>query len=263
MPRQVSSAACLDKCTSPLLMQQNQCLLWYLLHVLMFQSPWCCHHAASLTLLSNHALLLLVFLSDTICTHGYCRVFTLAKERDLDLDFHVDENGNERAKGLLYIARKTIQHGYQGRVVCGHCWYALHPTHVNQLTVQQSAARLLAAAQSSSAASCVKLLHLVLIDLLEGLEPIIIQHTICMSQVHMRKYCTQSRLSKKVSVGDASPNEDDRLCFVSFKKKQDACLLLFTALRTSPVCAMLQYCTDFLVRHKENQHVTILICTVQ
>ena len=51
-----------------------------------------------------------------------CRVFTLAKERDLDLDFHVDENGNERAKGLLYIARKTIQHGYQGRVVCGHCW---------------------------------------------------------------------------------------------------------------------------------------------
>lgn len=53
-----------------------------------------------------------------------CRIFTLAKERDLDLDFHVDENGNERAKGLLYIARKTIQHGYQGRVVCGHCWYA-------------------------------------------------------------------------------------------------------------------------------------------
>lgn len=49
------------------------------------------------------------------------RVFTLAKERDLNLDFHVDENGNEGAKGLLYIARKTIQHGYQGRVVCGHC----------------------------------------------------------------------------------------------------------------------------------------------
>ncbi|KAL3148520.1 hypothetical protein ABBQ38_013959 [Trebouxia sp. C0009 RCD-2024] len=49
------------------------------------------------------------------------RIFTLAKERNLDLDFHVDENGNERAKGLLYIARKTIQHGYQGRVVCGHC----------------------------------------------------------------------------------------------------------------------------------------------
>ncbi len=55
---------------------------------------------------------------------NFRRVFTLAKDRDLDLDFHVDENGNERAKGLLYIAGKTIQHGYQGRVVCGHCWYA-------------------------------------------------------------------------------------------------------------------------------------------
>lgn len=54
-----------------------------------------------------------------------CRVFSLAKERDLDLDFHVDENGNELATGLLHVARKTIQHGYQGRVVCGHCWCAV------------------------------------------------------------------------------------------------------------------------------------------
>lgn len=51
-----------------------------------------------------------------------CRMFTLAKERDLDLDFHVDENGNEAAKGLLHVAQKAIQHGYEGRVVCGHCW---------------------------------------------------------------------------------------------------------------------------------------------
>ncbi|KAK9817658.1 hypothetical protein WJX72_000267 [[Myrmecia] bisecta] len=49
------------------------------------------------------------------------RMFVLAKERNLDVDFHVDENGNERAKGLLYVAEKTIQHSYQGRVVCGHC----------------------------------------------------------------------------------------------------------------------------------------------
>jgi cytosine/adenosine deaminase-related metal-dependent hydrolase len=49
------------------------------------------------------------------------RIFTLAKERDLDLDFHCDENGNEAAKGLRYVAEKTIQHGYEGRVVCGHC----------------------------------------------------------------------------------------------------------------------------------------------
>ena len=49
------------------------------------------------------------------------RIFTLAKERDLDLDFHTDENGNEAAKGLRYVAEKAIQHGYEGRVVCGHC----------------------------------------------------------------------------------------------------------------------------------------------
>lgn len=49
------------------------------------------------------------------------RIFTLAKERDLDLDFHTDENGNELARGLRYVAQKAIQHGYQGRVVCGHC----------------------------------------------------------------------------------------------------------------------------------------------
>ncbi|MCJ1461821.1 hypothetical protein MMC07_000420 [Pseudocyphellaria aurata] len=51
-----------------------------------------------------------------------CRIFTLARERDLDLDFHVDENGNPGARGLEYVAHKTLQHGYQGRVVCGHCW---------------------------------------------------------------------------------------------------------------------------------------------
>lgn len=50
------------------------------------------------------------------------RIFTLAKQRDLDLDFHTDENGNEAAKGLRYVAEKAIQHDYMGRVVCGHCW---------------------------------------------------------------------------------------------------------------------------------------------
>lgn len=49
------------------------------------------------------------------------RIFTLAKQRDLDIDFHTDENGNELARGLRYVAEKTIEHGYQGRVVCGHC----------------------------------------------------------------------------------------------------------------------------------------------
>ncbi len=52
-------------------------------------------------------------------------MFTLARERDLDLDFHVDENGNARARGLRYVALKATEHGYEGRVVAGHCWCAL------------------------------------------------------------------------------------------------------------------------------------------
>lgn len=55
------------------------------------------------------------------------RIFALAKERGLDLDFHVDENPNQEAKGLRYVALKTIEHSYQGRVVCGHCWCADSP----------------------------------------------------------------------------------------------------------------------------------------
>ena len=49
-------------------------------------------------------------------------MFSLAKQHGLMLDFHVDENGNEESRGLRDIAQKTIEHGYQGNVVCGHCW---------------------------------------------------------------------------------------------------------------------------------------------
>lgn len=64
-------------------------------------------------------------------------IFNLAKERDLDLDFHTDENGNELAKGLRYVAEKTIQFGYQGRVVCGHCCsLAFQPPEELDLTLQ-------------------------------------------------------------------------------------------------------------------------------
>jgi cytosine/creatinine deaminase len=51
-----------------------------------------------------------------------CRMFSLAAERGLDLDFHVDENRNVAAKGLRYVAQKALQHRFAGRIVCGHCW---------------------------------------------------------------------------------------------------------------------------------------------
>ncbi|MQT15521.1 cytosine deaminase [Segnochrobactrum spirostomi] len=47
------------------------------------------------------------------------RLFRLAKERDLDIDLHVDEAA--KANALPHVARATIRHGYEGRVTCGHC----------------------------------------------------------------------------------------------------------------------------------------------
>lgn len=49
------------------------------------------------------------------------RLFAIAKDRNLDLDFHVDESGDPADVTLRYIAEATIRHGYEGRVVCGHC----------------------------------------------------------------------------------------------------------------------------------------------
>ncbi|APO79650.1 cytosine deaminase-like protein (plasmid) [Rhizobium etli 8C-3] len=47
------------------------------------------------------------------------QLFALAKERELDVDLHVDEAA--QADALPHVARATIRHGYEGRVTCGHC----------------------------------------------------------------------------------------------------------------------------------------------
>lgn len=49
------------------------------------------------------------------------RVFGLAADRGLDIDFHVDETGDPAAATLRNVAEATLRHGYQGRVTCGHC----------------------------------------------------------------------------------------------------------------------------------------------
>lgn len=49
------------------------------------------------------------------------RTFILAKERNLDLDFHADETANPGSIMLNLVAQATLRHHYQGRVVCGHC----------------------------------------------------------------------------------------------------------------------------------------------
>jgi cytosine/creatinine deaminase len=49
------------------------------------------------------------------------RVFGLARDRNLDLDFHADETDNPNSYGLEAIAAATIRFGWQGRVTAGHC----------------------------------------------------------------------------------------------------------------------------------------------
>ncbi len=49
------------------------------------------------------------------------RLFSLAAERDLDVDLHVDESGDIGSATLTRVARAVLRHGYAGRVTCGHC----------------------------------------------------------------------------------------------------------------------------------------------
>lgn len=48
-------------------------------------------------------------------------VFSLAKERGLNLDFHVDENDDPTSNCLGAIAHTAIRHQFTGQIVCGHC----------------------------------------------------------------------------------------------------------------------------------------------
>lgn len=48
-------------------------------------------------------------------------VFSLAKERNLDLDFHADENGDPQSQCLLKIAEVALRHKFTGQINCGHC----------------------------------------------------------------------------------------------------------------------------------------------
>lgn len=49
------------------------------------------------------------------------RVFELAIDRQLDLDFHTDESGNPHAITLRRVAEAALRHNFQGQIVCGHC----------------------------------------------------------------------------------------------------------------------------------------------
>ena len=54
-------------------------------------------------------------------TEALDRAFEAAARYDLDLDLHVDETLDAKSRTLLDLAEATIRHGYQGRVLAGHC----------------------------------------------------------------------------------------------------------------------------------------------
>ncbi|NJK35632.1 MAG: cytosine deaminase [Oscillatoriales cyanobacterium SM2_2_1] len=49
------------------------------------------------------------------------RVFQLAQDRQLRLDFHADETGDPQSNALERIAAAALRHGYTDPIVCGHC----------------------------------------------------------------------------------------------------------------------------------------------
>ena len=49
------------------------------------------------------------------------RVFAIAAERRLDLDFHVDESLDPAARSLHHVAAAALRHRFAGKILCGHC----------------------------------------------------------------------------------------------------------------------------------------------
>jgi cytosine/creatinine deaminase len=65
------------------------------------------------------------------------RVFELARQFDLNLDFHVDEGLDYDARGLRAIAELTCRYQMEGRVTCGHaCSLSIQTQNEVQITLQ-------------------------------------------------------------------------------------------------------------------------------
>lgn len=66
------------------------------------------------------------------------RVFALAQERDLSLDFHVDESGDPADDALERVALTALRYNFTKQIVCGHCCsLALQPHDRAQRTIQR------------------------------------------------------------------------------------------------------------------------------
>ncbi len=58
--------------------------------------------------------------NDTNAEEHIDLVFRIAKQYDMDLDFHQDFSDNADKMSIQYLAKKTIENKYQGRVSVGH-----------------------------------------------------------------------------------------------------------------------------------------------
>ena len=64
------------------------------------------------------------------------RIFQLAKERNLDLDFHVDENDDPDSNCLHKVAEAALRNKFTGSIICGHCCsLAVQPLEIVQQTL--------------------------------------------------------------------------------------------------------------------------------
>lgn len=64
------------------------------------------------------------------------QVFKLAQERNLDLDFHVDENGDPNSICLQKVAETAIKSQFANQIICGHCCsLAVQPPEIANKTI--------------------------------------------------------------------------------------------------------------------------------
>ncbi len=93
-------------------------------------------------------------------------VFTLAKEREIPLDFHVDENGDPTSTCLRKVAEAALRHKFPYPITCSHCCsLALQPPAEVEAT-------LLLVKQAGIAIISLPLCNLYLQDTLPGKTPI-------------------------------------------------------------------------------------------
>jgi cytosine deaminase len=65
------------------------------------------------------------------------RIFAIAKDRNLNLDFHVDETGEAESVCLYKIAEAALKYQFEGKIICGHCCsLAVQPQDIVQKTLE-------------------------------------------------------------------------------------------------------------------------------